>query len=222
MARYAAETKINELKCILSKGLRMLFFLSLPVAIFLGFLGEPIVKFIFERGAFEASDTLAVYNAFSLYIMAVPAMVIGTVLGQGYYVLKDTKTVAIIGVVEMVFYIYLCYALLKYLGYLAIPAAFVIQFNLGALFSGLILRYKLGNKGGITILLSMAKHIIAALVPLSVVLVFCRCTTANSIMIPVLIALCFITYILISRFVFVTDESVSICGKMINTLIRIK
>jgi putative peptidoglycan lipid II flippase len=222
MARYAAEDKIYDLKSLMSKGLRMLFFLSIPVAIFLGAFGKPLVKFIFERGAFAASDTLAVYSAFALYIIALPAMVMGTVLGQGYYVLKDTRTVAFIGVAEMVFYIFLCYTLLQPLGYLAIPTASATQFNLGALLCGLILRYKLGNKGGITILLSMAKHIAAALVPLSVVLVLFRFSMTDPITIIVLIPMCFIAYLLISRFVFITDEAISICDKMMSILIKIR
>lgn len=216
MAKYAAENKIYELKSIISKGLRMLFFLSVPVAIFFGAFGKSVVKLIFERGAFAASDTLAVYCAFALYIIALPAMVMGTVLGQGYYVLKDTRTVAFIGIAEMFFYIFLCYALLQLLGYLAIPTALAAQLNLGALLCGLILRYKLGNKGGITILLSMAKHMVAALVPLSVVFVFFGFTITNPITTLVFIPICFIAYLLISRFVFITDEAVSICEKLMS------
>jgi len=222
MAKYAAEHKTNELKTIISKGLRMFFFMSVPLAIFLGVLGKPVIKSIFERGAFTASDTSAVYYAFSLYIMAVPAMVMGSIIGQGYYVLKDTRTVAFIGVAEMVFYIFLCYALLQFLGYLAIPAAYAIQINLGVLLCGLILRFKLGNKGGITMLSSMAKHITAALAPLSVVLLLFGFTVTDPIMIMVLIPLCFIAYLLISRFAFITDEAVSVCEQMMHMHKRIR
>lgn len=216
MAKYAAEHDINELKSIMSKGLRMLFFLSVPVAIFLGVFGKPVLKFIFERGAFAASDTAAVYCAFLVYIIALPAGVMGYIIGQGYYVLKDTRTVALIGVAEMVFYIFLCYTLLKSLGYLAIPTAYAVQLNLGALLCGLILRYKLGNKGGLTILLSMVKHLIAALVPLAVFFMFFGSTMTDSITVMVLIPICFIAYLLISRFIFTTDEAVSICEIMMR------
>ena len=222
MAKYVAEHNIDELKSIMSKGLRMLFFMSVPVARFLGVFGKPVVKFIFERGVFAASDTSAVYYAFSIYVMALPAMVIGSIIAQGYYVLKDTRTVAFIGVAEMVFYIFICYALLQFLGYLAIPTAYAVQFNLGALLSGLILRYKLGNKGGITVLSSMAKHIAAALVPLSVVLVLFGFTMTDPITIMIIIPLCFIAYLFISRFAFVTDEALSVCEKMMRMQKKIR
>ena len=222
MAKYASETKIHELKILLSKAVRMLFFLSIPIAIFFGVFGKSLVKLIFERGAFSASDTLAVYSAFALYIIALPAMVIGTVLGQGYYVLKDTRTVTLIGVGEMVFYVFLCYALLKYIGYLSIPVALSTQFNLGALLCGLILRYKLGNKGGVTILSSMGKYIVAALAPMSVALVLFGFTMADSTTTMVLIPMCFIAYLLISRFVFITEEAVNICEKMMSMIRNIK
>lgn len=216
MAKYAAEHNIQELKGIISKGLRMVFFLSVPVAIFFGVFGKPVVKFIFERGAFAASDTLAVYCAFALYIIALPAGVMGSIIAQGYYVLKDTRTGLLIGIAEMLFYILICYALLQFLGYLAIPAAYAVQLNLGALLLALILRYKLGNKGGVIILLSMAKHLIAALVPLSVAFVFLRFAMTGPITVIVLIPVCFIAYLLISRFVFITDEAVSICEIMLR------
>lgn len=216
MAKYAAEDKIHELKCIISKGLRMVFFLCLPVAIFFGIFGKSVLKIIFERGAFTANDTLFVYNAFALYSIALPAMVMGTVLGQGFYVLKDTRTTTLIGIAEMVFYICFCFILLQFLGYLVIPIALALQFNLGVLLVGLILRYKLGNKGGTTILSSMTKHIIAALAPLSVVVIFFGSIMSDSNTNLIIILICFITYLLISRFVFATHESVNIFDKMTN------
>lgn len=214
MAKYAAENNIHELKSLISKGLRMLFFLSVPVAIFLGIFGKPVVRLVFERGAFVASDTSAVYHAFTLYIMALPAMAIGAVIGQGYYVLKDTVTVSVIGVGEMVIYVLFCYSLLHLLGYLAIPIAYAAQFNLGVLLSGIILRYKLGNKGGITILSSMVKHLVAALVPLAIFLVILRFAMSDTITTMVLIPMCFFAYLLISRFVFLTEEAVRVCAIM--------
>jgi putative peptidoglycan lipid II flippase len=216
MAKYSAEDNIHELKSLISKGLRMLFFLSVPAAIFLGIFGKPLIRLAFERGAFVASDTSAVYHAFSLYSMALPAMVIGVVIGQGYYVLKDTMTVAVIGVGEMMIYVVLCYALLQLLGYLAIPMAYAAQFNIGVILSGIILRYKLGNKGGITILRSMGKHLVAALVPLTIFLLFFRSNMSDAIMTMVLIPMCFIAYLLISRFVFLTEEAVRICEIMMD------
>lgn len=200
----------------------MLLFLTIPVTLFLGFFGKPLIKLLFERGAFSASDTSAVYSAFSIYIVALPAMVIGTVLGQGYYVLKDTRTVAIIGVGEMVFYVFLCYAFLKSFGYLSIPIALATQFNLGALLCGLILRYKLGNKGGTTILSSMAKHVAAALVPLSGVIIFFGFKITDSMMTMALIPVFFVTYFLISRFLFFTDEAISICDKITEVFIKLR
>lgn len=221
MAKYAAEDNIHELKRLISKVLRMLFFLSVPVVIFLGIFGKPVVRFAFERGAFVASDTSAVYHAFSLFILALPAIVIGVVIGQGFYVLKDTMTVAIIGVGEMVIYVILCYALLQLLGYLAIPIAYAAQFNIGVLLLGIILRYKLGNKGGITIFLSMAKHLVAALVPMAIIIVFFKFNMSDIITTMVFIPMCFIAYLLISRFVFLSEEAVHICEVIMHVFRKI-
>jgi len=222
MARYASEGKVSEVKHLMSKGLRMLFFMSLPIAIFFGVFGKMLVKLLFERGAFTPSDTLAVYYAFAIYIIALPSMVIGTLLGQGYYILKDTVTTAVVGVGEMVFYVFLCYSLLQFLGFLAIPTALAAQFNIGAFLSALILRYKFRNKGGVTILLSMLRHTIAALVPITLIFVIFGVSMTESTIVLVFILVCFILYLLISRFVFATDEAISVCDKIMGMLRNIR
>ena len=216
MAKYVAENNIHELKILLSKGLRMLFFLSAPVSIILGIFGKPVVRLAFERGVFVASDTSSVYHAFILYIVGLPAMVIGAVIGQGFYVLRDTMTVAIVGVGEMILYIILCYTLLQHLGYLAIPIAYATQFNVGVLLCCILLRYKLGNKGGAMIIASMGKHLIAALAPVVLIFAFLKFNISDTNTILVFIPICFAAYLLINRFVFFTEEAVRIWEVMVD------
>ena len=218
MSKYAAEHDVESLKRIMSKGLGMLFFFSLPVALFLGTFGLQVIRLVFERGAFTPTDTVYVYRAFGIYLLALPAMAMGLVIAKGFYVLQDTRTVALLGVLEMIIYVSLCFILIPLLGYIAMPSSYAIYFNLGALAEGLIVRYKLGNRGGNTLLSSMVKHVLAAL--LSLIVIVAILGLDKGIMTVLLqIATGFILYFCLSRFVFVTDEAANLCDK-ITIMIR--
>lgn len=215
MSKYAAETKWEELRAIMSKGVRMLFFMSLPFAVFLGFYGRPVIQLLFERGAFTPDDTTAVYYAFAIYLASTPLATTGAILGRGFFVLQDTKTPAIIGFFQSIFYIGLCLFLIPRLGYLAIPSSYAIHFYFSSIISVIILWYKFGARGGRTIIMSMLKHAGSAF---AVVLLFnALIWTLPYMPLPammMIIFLSFASYLLISRFVFKTEESVQMWNKL--------
>ena len=220
MSKYAAERDFNSLRNIMSKGIRMLFFLSLPVAVFLAVFGVPVIRLLFERGLFTAADTRAVYHALVLYMLALPAMTIGSVIGQGYYVLKDTTTAALVGVGEMALYILLCLLALPRLGYLAIPAAYALYLNIGALLNALIVRSKIGDIGGAKVMGSMLRHLAAAITPLPFIFLFFRFNNGIAVSM-LLIACCFAVYLLVSKFIFATEEIDDVLKQLKHTLRKI-
>jgi len=212
MSRHAAEHDMESLKRIMSKGLRMLFFITLPVTCFLGAFGLPLIRLLFERGAFLPADSVAVYRAFWIYLLALPAATLGTVVGQGFYVLQDTRTVALLGVAEMVAYVLLCVVLIPELGSAAIPLAYATYLNVFALITVLLLRYKLGNRGGAHLMVSMGRHVAAAFLSLGLVAgVFGLGGTALSALLKT--ATAFLAYFCISWLIFRSEEAASIYQK---------
>jgi putative peptidoglycan lipid II flippase len=206
MSRYAAENNYDALREIMSKGIRMLFFMSIPFVLLLGAYGDAAIQVMFERGAFTSADTSAVYHAFSIYLLALPAMVIGSIIGQGYYVLQDTVTPALLGIVETIIYFSLCFILIKRFGFLTIPITYAVYFNLSML-GAFIVRYKLGSRGGYRIILSCVKHSCAALISLLFITATIKIIGAGTLQVLFLISISFLIYGLISRLIFKTDEA---------------
>ena len=102
MARFVAENKMPEYKVALFTGLRMNFFLTIPSAVGLIVLAEPIVRLLFERGRFDASATANA--AFALQFLALGLVAYSTVniLARAFYALHDTKTPMKISAVAMI------------------------------------------------------------------------------------------------------------------------
>jgi len=203
MAKLSAEKNFESLRRIMSRGIRMMFFLSIPFVIIFAPFCKDVIALVLQRGVFTPQATWAVYLSFLVYSLALPASVIGNLIGQGYYVLQDTKTVTIMGIIEMAVYLLLCRLLINHVGYLAIPFAFAIYFNLSIIADGSIVRYKLGSIGGKTIIRSFFIHTAVAVVSAL------TAAAMSYLNIPALfaIAVSFLLYLAASRWVIKSDES---------------
>ncbi len=102
MSRSFAENKRDELKDILSLGLRMMFFTILPASIGLIILGRPIIELLFERGAFSAESTMLTYWALIFYSIGLFAYAGTKIFASAFYSLQDTKTPVKIATLSMV------------------------------------------------------------------------------------------------------------------------
>jgi len=158
LAAIAAEGKWHSLKETMAKVIRLLFFVAVPFAVLLAVLGEPLVKLVYQRGAFSPNDTRAVFLCFALYMASLPVVTIGGVVSQGLYVLQDTRTVALVGVGETVLYIALCFLLVDKFTYLAPPIAYGIYFTVSVVVLGAAVRKRLGLGGGMSLARSCARY----------------------------------------------------------------
>ncbi len=71
--------------------LTMVFSLTIPATAGLIVLSEPIIRLIFERGAFNAADTIATAETLSLYAIGLFAYSANKILVPVFYALKDTR-----------------------------------------------------------------------------------------------------------------------------------
>ena len=74
---------------------------SLPAAAALAVISEPIIRVLFERGAFSAEETVATAAAMMAYALGLPAFVAVKALAPGFFANEDTKTPVKIAVVCM-------------------------------------------------------------------------------------------------------------------------
>jgi putative peptidoglycan lipid II flippase len=102
-----------------SRGLRSIFFITIPSAAGLLALGEPIIRLLFEAGEFGPADTKA--TAYALFFFA-PGLVAlsGTqLLTRIYYSLQDTRTPVKVGIQAVIINTLLSLGFLRFthLGY---------------------------------------------------------------------------------------------------------
>ena len=74
------------------RGLELAVGLALPATLGLIVLSEPIVRLLFERGAFTAADTAATARALMWLTLALPAHVLVKALSPAFFAREDTVT----------------------------------------------------------------------------------------------------------------------------------
>jgi putative peptidoglycan lipid II flippase len=119
----------------LNRAVETALVLALPAAAALMIVAEPVVRVLFERGAFDAVATNATALAVVAYASGVPAYVMVKVLSPGFFARKDTKTPVRIAIVALVVNIVLNLALMGPMGHvgLALATAIAAWLNAGLL-----------------------------------------------------------------------------------------
>ncbi|OUM95144.1 MAG: murein biosynthesis integral membrane protein MurJ [Firmicutes bacterium ZCTH02-B6] len=148
MARLAALGDWQEFSRTLGTGLRTVLFVTVPSAAGLVALGEPIVRLLFEVGAFGPEDTAT--TAYALWFFGAGVFALSTVqvLTRAFYSLQDTVTPVKIGLLTVVTNTGLSLALLRWTNLLhgglalAFSAAAIVQMSAQLA----LLRPKLGRR----------------------------------------------------------------------------
>lgn len=101
MARLAAVGDWQQFEHTLTTGLRTILFITVPSAVGLVALREPIVRLLFEVGEFGPADTSA--TAYGLLFFAIGVFAVSSVqvLTRAYYSMQDTITPVKIGAVTV-------------------------------------------------------------------------------------------------------------------------
>lgn len=74
-----------------SRGLELAVGLALPAMLGLILLSEPVVRLLFERGAFTADDTRATAQILTWLALALPAQVLVKALSPAFFAREDTR-----------------------------------------------------------------------------------------------------------------------------------
>ena len=101
--------------------------LILPCMVGLMVLGEPIVRALFERGAWAPDATGAVALAILIQALSLPAMTTSQIYLKTLYASGDAKTPVKISAISLFFGVLLMFALVGEIGYLCVPTATVIS-----------------------------------------------------------------------------------------------
>lgn len=75
-----------------NRSLEFAMLLTVPSAVALAVIATPVVRVLFERGAFSPADTFATASALSIFALGLPAFVLIKVLSPSYFAREDTRT----------------------------------------------------------------------------------------------------------------------------------
>ena len=93
--------------------------LTVPAAVALAVIPVPLVRTLFERGAFEASDTAATALAVAVYGAGLPAFVLQKVLQPVFFAREDTKRPFYYALVALVVNAVVAIGLAPFIGFIA-------------------------------------------------------------------------------------------------------
>jgi putative peptidoglycan lipid II flippase len=116
LSALAASGDMDGFKDRLASALRSVLFLSFPVMAILICLGSPMLSVLYERGAWDATDTTATAWALALYGIGLAGHSLLEVLSRAFYALSDTWTPVLIGIASIVANIVLSMAFIQFIG----------------------------------------------------------------------------------------------------------
>ncbi len=118
-----------------NRALEFALLLTMPAAVALFVAAEPIMRVLFERGAFTAVDTNATAGMLAALALGLPAYVLIKVLHPSYFAREDTKTPMIFAGISMASNIVLSFTLFMAIGAVGIAIATMLSgwINVGLL-----------------------------------------------------------------------------------------
>ncbi|MDZ7728009.1 MAG: murein biosynthesis integral membrane protein MurJ [Dehalococcoidia bacterium] len=101
LAEQVAEGNLQALQDTVSRVLRMILFLTVPTAIGLALLREPVTVFLLQGGAFTSADSVLVATALGWYCLGIVPQAGVEIHSRGFYALGDTRTPVAMTVVSL-------------------------------------------------------------------------------------------------------------------------
>ncbi len=90
-SRAAAQENLTEFRRTIASSLRLTLLLTIPSAVGLIVLSEPIIRLIYEYRRFKPIDTIQTASALEYYALGLTAYSAIRVLAPAFYALKDTR-----------------------------------------------------------------------------------------------------------------------------------
>jgi putative peptidoglycan lipid II flippase len=138
-SKLSAERNFATFSRQLFHYVRMVFFFTVPMTIGIMVIAEPIIRVVYQRGAFDEDSVRLTSQALVFYAIGFPASSLARVLNRTFFSLKETKTPSKLALFRIVIKIALSAALIRPLGHAGIALAESISqiIRIGFLFSSL-------------------------------------------------------------------------------------
>jgi len=144
LARLSARGDMDGFRDTVTRGLRQINFLLLPAAAASIVLAEPIIRLLYERGAFDPDETTIVAQCLAAFSIGLAFNGMMLMLNRAFFSLQQPWLPMAIAVVNLVLNVVL-YALFHRLGAWGIPLAISLANIVGVVLLSLTLRRRIGS-----------------------------------------------------------------------------
>ncbi|WP_289293175.1 murein biosynthesis integral membrane protein MurJ [Romboutsia ilealis] len=164
LSKLSSEDNKEKFTSSVVQSINSVILLVVPISIGAIVLSTPIVKFLFQRGEFDARATSMTAIALIMYSIGMVAFGLRDILGKVFYALKDTKTPMVNSAMAIIMNIVLNIILVKYLQLagLALATSISVIVCIFLLFGSL--KKKIGYFGEDKIIKTTIKSILSAVV----------------------------------------------------------
>jgi putative peptidoglycan lipid II flippase len=144
LARLSTRGDMNGFRDTVTRGLRQINFLLLPAAAASIVLAEPIIRLLYERGAFDPDETTIVAECLAAFSIGLAFNGMMLMLNRAFFSLQQPWVPTAIAVVNLVLNVVL-YAAFARLGAWGIPLAISLANIAGVGLLALTLRHRIGS-----------------------------------------------------------------------------
>src|SRR5690606_9217877 len=151
LARALRAGNDGEAANLQNRSVEFVLFLTLPAAAALLVISEPIIRVLYERGAFTADDTTLVSSILAIFALGLPAFVLIKAFTPGYFAREDTRTPMYFAGISVAVNITLALTLFPSMGApgIAVASAVAGWINALLLFAVLVKRGHWGRDAGL-------------------------------------------------------------------------
>ena len=162
LSRFAAQHDTARFRETLSLAVRQTVFVSLPFVVWFAVLAVPMVRVVFERGAFSAGDTSAVAPVLAAFAVGLTFANVNTMFNRSFQSMQRVWLPLYVGLACLALNAVLAWVLLHPFGAagIALSTSLVSIFNCAAL--GYLLRDRIGAAEGRRMALAAGKALVCA------------------------------------------------------------
>ncbi|WP_250675446.1 murein biosynthesis integral membrane protein MurJ (plasmid) [Paraclostridium ghonii] len=166
LANLTTQNNKEEFYKAIKTSVNTVILLLIPISLGAMILATPIVKVLFQRGAFDARSTQMTATAVIFYSIGTIGFGLRDILGKVFYSLQDTKTPMVNGIIAIILNIILNLFFVMFTDMQLAGLAFATSISaiVTIILLFISLRKKIGPFGGKSIIIVLIKSILSSLV----------------------------------------------------------
>ncbi|MBR6253292.1 MAG: murein biosynthesis integral membrane protein MurJ [Clostridia bacterium] len=111
LSRNSGEGYEEQFNSLVTKGLRLISFLLIPMTVGMIIYSKDIISILYERGSFTAEATINTGSALAFFAIGIIGAGIVEIMNKSFYAKKNTKVPLFVGIVMIALNYVLCLAL---------------------------------------------------------------------------------------------------------------